>query len=144
MRKVLGIVAVMTASGLLFSCGGGEDPQEVAERVAREWTVTSVEEISLRVIDALIADNPILEQIAASQVADQIKQRVSWTYSTPTKENDDRYQVVATANMPVDISLAFFQRSYDISLAFNLTIDTKEEQVINWAPDLGSLSLEER
>ena len=133
---VLGCMALV----LVASCGG-ESASFVATRVAREWSSSSIRSIADSLAGLATGGTPVLQQIAASEIEDQIESNVSWDFGIPSKISRDTYEGVATASVPVEIEVLGFGRSYQISAAFIVTVDVEDETVQRWQPDLDSISV---
>ena len=131
--------------GLITLTGCGPNSEAVALEVAQDWASDSVTSAASNISDALLQDQPILEAIAASVVEDQIRSNVSWNFSSPRQLNGSRYEVMATANSSVTISIPILgDKTFDISGSFVLEIDTEREQVQSSRLDVSSLSIQER
>ncbi len=128
------------------SCGGGPDREAISTEVAAEWVEDGVEVVSEVVVELLIL-SPVLgdtlgklpgaETLVAGFVADQIGDKVAWSYSTPTPDKQALYRVTATAALEIEIDLPIIgERPYAVTLPFHLLIDTDARTVEEWAVDL--------
>jgi hypothetical protein len=86
---------------------------------------------------------PMLRDMAKSLVEDQIRQRVDWTYSSPMKVGDNMYQVTAIAGMEFNVEVLIVRKTFGVSVAYVLTIDTQAEEVVNSALDMASFTIRE-
>ena len=146
MRRTLALLT-LTVSIILAGCGGGESKEEIASRVAREWLKTNVQELVDEVVDLVIGEVPVVSQLASGILSGQILEKldnIAWQYSAPMRRSEDRYQVVATASAEIEIELPLIgTRVYKVSLPFNLDVDTEDESVVSWLPDVTAASVEE-
>ena len=118
--------------------GCGEDPVVVAQEVARDWTNTSVSEISEDIGAFSTGNIPLLKDVAASIVEGAIRDDLTWSYGKPQRLSDDIYLVVATASSDFDI---FLIGSYTVSMDYRLEIDTKYKKVLDAPFDIDSFSI---
>ena len=139
------LLTSMALVGLWAGCGGGESKEDIAAGVAREWADTSIDQVSDDTVKLIIGEKPFLTQLVGGVIADQIRENLSWTYSVPKEEGEDRYSVTATAvaDLRIDIPL-LGEKAYSVSAPFNLEIDTDARAVSDWSLDLHSARVEER
>jgi len=119
-----------------------ETPEQIAAKVAREWTSESIDRISDAIAQPVTGGIPGLSAIASSVISSQIRQRITWEYSEP-RESGDLYEVIATASAPIEVNILIIQKRYTVSLSFRLLIDTKAKRVDSWTPDLKSFKFTE-
>lgn len=120
-----------------------ERPEDIAAQVAREWTRDSIDQVSGFIAQRAVGDIPLVKELAAGVISDQIRQRTVWTYSAPRRVGQNRYEVIATAAVPLEVKVLILQKKYAVSMDFKLNVDTKQKVVDNWAPDLGSFKFRE-
>ncbi len=139
------LLTSMALVGLWVGCGGGESREDIATEVARGWVNTSIDQVSDATVELIIGENPSLTQLAGGVIAGEIRDNLSWTYSVPKRESEDRYSVTATAvaDLKIDIPL-LGDKAYSVSAPFNLEVDTKARTVSDWSLDLLSARVEER
>ena len=140
---LMALMLVVTVTGVY--CVGGKDRGEISTEVATEWVQGNIDTVSEVVVELLIVspalrDNlgkmPRTETLLAGLVADQIKDNIAWSYSTPTLEKRALYRVTATAALEIEIDLPFVRaRPYAVTLPFHLLIDTDAEKVQEWTAD---------
>jgi hypothetical protein len=137
---------VLALIGGALGCGGGSDEnqEEIALQVAKDWTGESISNIAEDIADAVTLGIPVLSNLAKPLIEEQIRANVHWSYSTPVKRADSRYDVVSTASVPIVIDIPFISTTYDVSVDYDLDIDTKERQVVDSQLNLSSLSVRER
>ena len=143
------LILAVTVAGV--SCGGGPDREEIATEVAAEWVQDSIEVVSDVVVELLLAspalkDNlgkiPRTETPLAGLVADQIRDNIAWSYSTPTLEKRALYRVTATAALEIEIDLPIVGAwSYAVTLPFHLLIDTDAQKVQEWTADFDNAAV---
>ena len=134
---------IISCTGLLAGCG--EDKKAIAAEAARAWTNNSVNQVSDAVAEVVIGEEPIFTPLASGALAGLIRQNLSWDYSAPERISDDRYSIIATAKADVKIeTLPLVDKSYVVSLPFNLDIDTDAKSVLRWVPDFRSAKIDER
>ena len=142
--KAIGVMALLATAAVLLgaACGG---PKDVALQVAQDWTDDSMEQIASESAELLVGEVPLLKDLAASAIEGQIREKVSWGFATPIEKGNDRYEVVATASVAIDVDLPLLpDKSYDASLDFSLQVDVNEAKVASWLPVVSSVSFEER
>lgn len=115
-----------------------KDPALIAAEVAREWTTGNIDNVSKNIAEKVASDSPIFKTIVAKTIEKDINSKLNWKYSEPRKTAEDRYKVVATAY--TDINLAIMGM-YTASIDYDLTIDTKNKEVITADMDPGSFAL---
>ena len=139
------LLASMALVGLWAGCGGGESKENIATGVAKEWVNTNTTLVSETTVEIIVGERPALTQLAGGVIADQIRENISWTYSAPKEEGEDRYSVTATAVADLKIDLPLLgEKAYFVSAPFNLEIDTGARAVSRWSLDLLSARVEER
>ena len=137
---IIGIMIVVTLLVLSASAAcSREDPERIAEDVAREWTMTEVEgvsneiaavatrwyghSISVRVSGGLVPSTRRElhdGSISTAADADQIRDTIQWEFAPPTKTADGRYGVIATASVSFDVA------------------PSESSDILSWMPDLFS------
>ena len=138
----LTLICVALSASLACSSKSQED---TAIEVAQEWTDDSIENVSDDVVQLLLGQFPSIGGIAGDILADQVKEMVDWDYQAIGSEGDNTYRIVATASVSLEISLPVVEdREYEISLPFDLWVDTKGLTVERWDPKLTSASIEEK
>ena len=115
--------------------------EQIAEAVAREWSSSSIDDISELTVGFLVGNAPVVTQIGGSALADRIRDNVAWSYSTPDCQQG-QCDVTATARANVDISIPLvMNETATIELPFDLEVDTGEELVTDWDAALASASV---
>ena len=144
-RIYMVLVASLILTGVWAGCGDGKSKEDIAVGVAREWVESSVELVSDFAAELIIADRPDLTQLAGAVIADQVRDRLSWTYSVPKAVGEDRYSVIATATADLKIDLPLLgEKAYSVSAPFNLKVDTSARAVSDWSMGFDSAKVEEK
>lgn len=139
------LLASMVLVGVMAGCGDRESREDIAARVAREWVNASIGLVAGVTAEMVVGEKPVMTQLAGGVIANQIRDNLSWTYSDPKEEGEDRYSVTATAVTQLEIEMPFLgEKTYAVSAPFNLEIDTDARAVSRWSLDLRSASVEER
>lgn len=147
MKRIAVLSALVLAVAVAaVSCGGGPDREAIAAEVSTEWVDDSIEVVSEVVVELLIlspalgdtiGELPGAESLLAGIVADQIRDKVDWSYSTPALDRESLYRVTATATLEIAIDLPVIkEQPYAVTLPFRLLIDTDARTVEQWAVDL--------
>ena len=63
------------------------DHEAVAQQT-QEWGDESIETSASDIVEALIGEFPVMGDLATSFIEEQIRENVTWSYSTPTKANN--------------------------------------------------------
>ena len=148
MRKLAVLAALLlVVSFTVASCGNGEDRARIATEVANEWVEDNIDNTSDAIAEALtlapalgdfLDAVPIAKTLVANAVADQIRENLDWTFSTPSPQDEIMYRVTATAGLDVEIDPPILAaRTYTVSLPFRLLIDTDARTVQEWSADFG-------
>ena len=168
------LIGSMIAASLLFlgvaTACGKVDHERIAEDVARGWAMTEAEAISEeiaamatrryggRVFVEVIDDSTSLSpRVAAARKeefegrvpmeanAGQIRDTIEWEFGSPTKQEDGRYEVIATASVSFDIApsessefrrktpelhLSMLRSHHSGSVDYRLEVDTTTREVI--------------
>ncbi len=146
MAVAIVMALVLTVSIAGVSCGGGPDREAIAAEVATEWAQDSIEVVSEIVVE-LLSVSPALKDtlgrmpnskgLLAGLVADQVRDKIAWSYSAPVQDREELYQVTATAAAELEIDLPIIgEHAYAVTLPFLLLIDTDARTVEEWAVDL--------
>ena len=104
----------------------------MALKVAKEWTRSSIDNVSSTLGLAVTEGTPVLQNVASSLIGNQIKQKVEWTYSDPEDSGGDSYRVIASGSAPIEVGLRTLKWRSTASADFELSIDTSERQVLRW------------
>ncbi len=104
----------------------------MALKVAKEWTRSSIDNVSSTLGLAVMEGTPVLQNVASSLIGNQIKQKVEWTYSDPEDSGGDSYRVIASGSAPIEVGLRTLKWRSTASADFELSIDTSERQVLWW------------
>ncbi len=140
-KKALSIIIlllVITGITIVLPGCAKKDPAVIAAEVAREWASGNIGNVSKNIAEQVASDSPIFKTIVAKTIEKDINAKLNWKYSQPRKVAEDRYEVVATAYTDIDLSL---MGMYTASIDYDLTIDTKNKEVITADMDPGSFAL---
>ena len=132
-----------------MSCG--EDRAAIATEVANEWVQDGTDTASEVIVELLLvapALRDILENVPSAKtllagiVADQIRDKIAWTFSTPSPQDDVIYRVTATAAAEFEIDLPLVEAwPYAVTLPFHLLIDTDARTVLDWSADFDNAAV---
>ena len=138
-------LTLMAIISLATACGSGESQEDIATKVAKTWVDNSIEDVSNAVAELVTGNVPIVSQIAGDVLADQVRDNVVWSYSTPKREGDEKFQVAVTASVTLSVELPLLgTKAYVASLPFILDVDTKAKTVERWSLDALSATVEEQ
>ena len=132
------LIALITGIALFVQACGGDSPEEVATRVAHDWTSSNVSQVSSGLGELVTGDIPVLRELAGAAIRNQIDEHLTWTYSEPEQIDLVRYHITATASSQVSVNLLLVQDEYRLSADFVLVIDTAAELVEDWELNFGS------
>lgn len=135
--RIAVILACSLAIALMGSgCGDSEaDRKAQALTAARAWTETEPEKVITPMVSLVTSGIPGAS-LFSGFIADQIADWITWRYSDPLKAGDDIYTVVATASAEATIDLPLAgEKTYGVSLPFNLEVDISAGTVTQWSPD---------
>ena len=144
---LMALMLAVTVTGVY--CVGGKDREEISTEVATEWVQGNIDTVSEVVVELLIVapalrdtvgKMPDTEALLAGLVADQIKDNIAWSYSTPTLEKRALYRVTATAALEIDLPIVGGW-PYAVTLPFHLLIDTDAEKVQEWTADFDNAAV---
>ena len=148
-RAALLLALVLAVTGTAVSCG--QDRAEIATEVANEWVQDSTDTVSEVIVELLLvapALRDILENVPSAKtllagiVADQIRDKIAWAFSTPSPEDDVTYRVTATAAAEFEIDLPLVEAwPYAVTLPFHLLIDTEARTVQDWSADFDNAAV---
>ena len=133
-HKLLAVILLLSIVTALpsVSC---KNHEETATQVASEWTSNKIAIASQLIALAIISEIPVITDKFASQIEDQINEKVTWTYPKPSKLSDNSYRVTPHAKVTIGLPLI---GDYSISVDLQLTIDTEQERVTDYSLDAGS------
>ena len=152
MKQFAFLAAIALAVALtVISCGSGEDRAQIATEVANEWVGDNIDNVSEAIAEALtlapalgdfLDAVPAAKTLVADAVADQIRAKIDWTFSTPSPQDDIIYRVTATAGLDIEIDPPVLAaRTYTVSLPVRLLIDTDARTVQEWSADFGAAAV---
>lgn len=144
--KTVAVVMTLVLAVAGVSCGGGPDREAISKEVAAEWVENSIDLVSEVMVELLnvspdlrdaLDRMPQSKALLASLVADQVRDTVAWSYSTPVQDREALYRVTATAAAEIEIDIPIAGTwAYAVTLPFHLLIDTDSRTVEEWAVDL--------
>ena len=135
---VVGVIGV----GAYLHFQQARSDEEIALEVAKEWSSSSIDDISELAMGLLVGNAPIVTQIGGDILADKIRDKVAWRYSEAQCPSDGQCEVSATASAALDINIPFvFNDTVTVELPFDLDIDTGTRRVTDWDPDIGAASV---
>ena len=176
---IIGAALLVLSASL--ACGR-EDHERIAEDVAREWTMTEADGISEEIAEmatrryggrvfvqigdddsispsnaSAVGNLPRGERIPMSANVGQIQETLQWEFDAPTRREDGRYAVIATASISFDIApsessdivrdvpdlISILSMSYSGSVDFELEVDTEAREVKNARMPLMSVHIGE-
>ncbi len=130
-----------------LACGGGDGEAEKAKALdaARQWADASADTAADGIVQLVIGE-VTGASLVSSVIADQIDERVTWSYSDPVRASDGNiYRVTATASVEVEFDLPLLgAKAYEAKLPFNLQVDVSGGEVTRWSPDLTEASVAEK
>jgi len=142
-KKTIALTLVCLALLASFACGS-ESQEDISLEVAKEWTDDSIENVSESVVQLVVGEFSIVGRLAADVLADQVKERISWSYRGIGSEGDDSYRVVATASLNLNIDIPIIgDKEYSVSLPIDLWVNTADRTVDRWVPNIPSASVTE-
>ena len=121
------IIGVIGGAIYWFFSMSSQTDEEIAAEVAARWTTESVEEVAGQAMRVATGTS-----LGSGLVADQIKQRVSWSYSAPDCPRSGRCDVTATARA---------SSPFSVRIPVLLNIDTGAKRVDRWAIQFDQASL---
>ena len=146
---LMALMLAVTVAGV--SCGDGLDREEISTEVATEWSQDSIDTVSEVVVELLLVapalrdtlgKMPNTQTLLAGLVADQIRDKVAWSYSTPAPDRQALYRVTATAALEIEIDLPTVGTwPYAVTLPIHLLIDTDAEKVQEWTADFDNAAV---
>ena len=117
--------------------------EEIADSVAREWTSTSINDVSELVIGMVVGNAPIVAKVGGDLLTDKIRDAVSWSYSPADCPREGWCVVTTTATARFNVYVPFLlDDTVTVKVPFSLKIDTGERHVENWAMDVRSASVQ--
>ena len=128
------IIVLMVSIPISSSCS---NPEAEAIEIAKAWTsdVDNVASVSNEIADLVIGNVPGVTVLLASTIKNQIKDDISWEYSTATTHGDSNYSVVATSTVTLALPIL---GDYGISVDYLLSIDISAAEVTSWNIDASS------
>ena len=145
MRRPIGPLLTILACTCLIASAGCTSQAGVATRIATDWVTDSTSIVTGEFVDLVVGDIPFVSQLARSVLEDQIRDSVTWEFSTPECGSNSRCEVVATASVEIVVDLPLAEpRRFTASLPFNLLVDTERRELVRWVPDLPAASVRER
>jgi hypothetical protein len=139
------VLTIVVLVALAIPASRAPNDQEAAARIAAGWASNGINQAAADLTGRLTKSVPLLGQMAAAVITNQIQSRLTWSYSTPMRIEDTphQWQVVATVTAPLSINLPLIKRSYAISGNYVLRIDTRKQQVVEWYLDPTSVQIKE-
>lgn len=118
--------------------------ENVASRVATEWVTDNAEIVTEEFVRLTTGEVPFVGQLARSVLEDQIQDNITWEFSQAECASDNECELLATAVVPIDVSLPFDgDKIYVVSLPFDLRVDTERREVTRWVPDVPAATVRE-
>jgi hypothetical protein len=141
----LGLLAIVVLVALAVPASQAPNEREAAARIAGDWATNGINQAAGDLTGRLTKGIPLLGQVAAAIITNQIQSRLAWSYSAPVRLGDTprQWQVVATVSAPLTVDLPLLKRSYVISGNYILRIDTGQRKVVEWYLDPASVQIRE-
>ena len=140
MHRIATWILVLILLALVATACGKSD-EEIALNVAKEWSSSSLAPLE-NVTGFFLGAVPVVSQTASGALVNQLRDKVTWTYSTPSCPRATRCSVVATARADLDISIPLvITDTATIIVPFTLSINTAREEVDDWDADFGRASV---
>ena len=144
-RNGILFLLVTSCALLLAGCGNEDNKEQIATEVATRWVDTSTGAVSDPIAELVIGKESALSQLAGGALAGLISENLSWAYSEPVRESEDRYRVTVTATADFEVKMPpLIDTRYLVSVPFSLDVDTDTETVVSWVPYVRSAKIEER
>jgi hypothetical protein len=141
---ITGALIVVLGLVLLTSACSSQEPEQIAEALARDWAKERAGDISREIATAAVGEIPIATSIVASVVAGQINDTIQWDFASPVKNSDARYEVTATASISFTVPIPILgDKAYSGSVNYELDIDTEKKEVENAKLAITSLRIKE-
>ena len=145
MRVALLLVCLLVMGTL--ACGGRDIEADKAKALdaAHQWADASADTAAEGIVQLVIGEVSGAS-LVSSVIADQIDERVTWSYAEPVNTSDENvYRVTATASVEVEFDVPLLgPKAYEAKLPFNLQLDVSNSEVTRWSPDLTEASVAEK
>ncbi len=132
---MVGIVAL-----LLVASVGCKSDEEIALEVSKEWTASSFDAID-GITAFFLGYIPGVTQAISETLKQELRDRVTWTYSVPRCSESRECRLTATADATIDINLAIIRETVEIVAPILLVIDAEDGAVVDWEVDFDSASV---
>jgi hypothetical protein len=139
--RLIGLVLV----AVLVGCGPG-GPGGVASDTARAWTETQTERAALDATQTLLGEYPLLRTIDQVEVEDAVREAFHWALSSPVSgdhENQFRIKIKASSRPKISVP-NMTPRAYEISLDYELTVDSVRQVVVGYTIDTSGIKVTDR
>ena len=130
---------------VLVGCGPG-GPGGVASETARDWTKAQTERAALDATQTLLGQFPILRTIDEREVEDAVREAFHWALSSPVSgDHENQYRIKIKASSRPKISVPnMTPRAYEISLDYELTVDSVRRVVVGYVVDVSGIRVTDR
>ena len=130
---------------VLAGCGPG-GPGGVASDTARAWTENQTERAALDATQTLLSEFPLLRTIDEAEVEDAVREAFHWSLSSPVSgDNENQYRIKIKASSRPKISVPnMTPRAYEISLDYELTVDSVRRVVVGYVVDVSGMKITDR
>ena len=135
---LISVATLVAALLLVTQACGGKSAEETASEVARDWAASSVGNVASELGILVTDDFPILRDLTAAVINNQVQEHLAWSYSDPIKVSEGQYEVVVTASTQITLNLLLVEKEYRVSADFILLVDTPGKLVQSWQLDIGS------
>ena len=139
MRRLMVVVPIVLTLSLSALACGGESPEDVAVEVARDWTIASLQSVTVALADFLLGEVPAAKNFTAGRLAEVLRNELEWDFSTPVKKAEDIYMVAVQTTAEVGLG-SFSEDNYAVSAVFDVEVDTSKAEVADWKLGPSSLS----
>ena len=128
----------------LAASAGCLNQESVASRTATEWVTDNAEIVTEEFVRLTTREIAFARTLQRSELEHKIRDNVTWEFSNPACESEDECELLATAVVPIDVSLPFDgDKIYVVSLPFDLRVDTERREVTRWTPDVPAATVRE-
>lgn len=99
----LATVFVVVVSSLAAGCGGKKVDEDIAAKLAREWTAKNTVYVTDQIHSALSDNTDMDSDTLQSVIEEEMDEGIEWTYSDPEKISDSAYNVIAKTTFEYDV-----------------------------------------
>ena len=120
-------------------------PLEIADGLVRLWVDDNKDIIAAEVLGVLSVEVPLAGPLVDTVLRVQVDENLDLVFAVPGRVSEGVYRLPVTAETEFELDLPLVgERTYEVSLPFNVDVDIRAREVTDWSFDVSSATVEQK